>query len=262
MKEKILIALSDKELAKILVQYLSELGYKIEIVQNGKDVISRMKSSMPDLLLIDTTLPDKSGYEILTEKSFDRDITKIPVLIVSNSGEPIITAQIPSTPTIIDYIVKIHIEPEDVVEKIEKVFGRGPIIETKTVKRTDTGHGKIVLWVEDDKLLGTILSKKFEMSGYTLFKARNSDELFELLKTTIPNIIILDIMLPGMSGLEILEKVKKENKFKAIPIMMLSNLDNQEDINKAKSLGANKFMVKATSSLDEIIDAVEKVITG
>ena len=106
MKEKILIALSDLNLVSVLKGYLAEAGYVCESVTNGRDVLDRMRNSRPDLLLIDVTMPDKSGYEILAEKSFDRDITKIPVIIVSNSGEPIQMKQIPSTPVIKDYIIK------------------------------------------------------------------------------------------------------------------------------------------------------------
>lgn len=254
MKEKILISLGDINLSNILVQKLKTLGYLCEVSQNGKNVIDRMRMFKPDLLLIDTTLPNKNGYDILNEKSFDRDITKIPVIIVSNSGSPVQMRQIPSTPSIKDYVVKSHIEPEEVIEKVLKVFGKDPNVMSKT--RNVTGASKKVLWVEDDKLLSTILSKKIETTGYILLKANGDKEAFKYLESEIPDIIVLDIMLPEMSGFDILQKIKMNENFKKIPVIMLSNLSKQADIEKAKMLGANKFIVKAAVSLDEIIHEI------
>lgn len=260
MKEKILLALSDANLSSVISEQLTKVGYMTDSTSNGKEVINKMKSFIPDLLLIDIVLSNKNGYDILSEKSFDREVTKIPVIIVSNSGEPIHMNKIPSTPAIKDYIIKSHVEPAEVLEKIDKVFGRGPITETEAVHVASTGKGRKVLWAEDDKLLGNILSKKIQESGYTLLKAKNAEETFDFLAKEIPDIIVLDIMLPGASGIEILQEIKKNEHLKKIPVVMLSNLNTQSDIEKARSLGANKFLVKATVSLEEITKEIESMI--
>ena len=104
------------------------------------------------------------------------------------------------------------------------------------------------------------MSKKIEASGFTLLKANNGEETFKFLETEVPDIIVLDILLPKMSGLDILQKIKTDDKFRNIPSIMLSNLNKQSDIDKAKVLGANKFMVKATVSLDEIISEINALI--
>ncbi len=257
MKEKILIALSDTNLATTSAQSFKKAGYTFEIVQNGKDVMNKMKIFKPDILIVDTVLPGKSGYDILNEKSFDREVTKIPVIIVSNSGSPIQMRQIPSTPMIKDYIVKSHVEPDEILEKINKVFGRGPITENNSTKPTSIGNGKKILWVEDDKLLSTILSKKFGDTGYKLLKASRGEEVFKFLETEVPDIIVLDLLLPEMSGFDILQKIKMNESLRKIPVIMLSNMSKQSDLDKAKFLGANKFIVKAAVSLDEIIREVE-----
>src|SRR3989344_5211347 len=155
MKEKILIALNDVVLATALNERLKQLGYKTSIAQDGEEALGQMKSFLPDLVLIDLVLSGKNGYEVLNAKSFDRFITKIPVIILSNSGIALEMKRIPSTPTIKDFIVKTHIELDEVLQKIEKVFGK----ERQTSEPT-SNHNKKVLWVEDDKLLSSILSKK------------------------------------------------------------------------------------------------------
>lgn len=258
MKEKILLALSDSNLIKIVSENLKKSNYVVEVIQNGKEVIEKMKTFKPDLLLIDTILPNKSGYDILNEKSFDREITKIPVIIISNNGAPIQMKQIPSTPSIRDYIIKSHIEADEVVAKIEKVFGRE--IANMNSQIIQNGSKGKILWAEDDKLLGTILTKKIQQSGFVLFKANNGSEVFKILDTEVPNIIILDILLPEMNGFDVLQKIKTNEKFRKIPVIMLSNLSKQGDIEKAKLLGANKFLVKAAVSLDQIIREIEQLV--
>ncbi len=260
MKEKIFLALSDKSLTKIVTEHLIKLGYSVESVFDGNEVIAKMKAGKPDLLLIDTVLPNKSGYDVLNEKSFDREVTKIPVIIISNAGEPIQMRQIPSTPVIKDYIIKTHVDPNEVVDKIELAFGRKSTSKDKNTVPTVEKKGKKILWVEDDKLLGSILSKKIESSGYTLLKATDGDQALAFLEKEVPDIIILDISLPGMNGLDILQQIKMDEKERKVPVLILSNLNRQSDIEKAKLLGADKFIVKAAVSLDEIVFEVETLI--
>ncbi len=260
MKEKILIALSDLNLTKILTEKLNDAGFTVDNVVSGNEVIEKLKSNFTDLLLIDTVLPDKNGYDVLFQKSLDKDVTKIPVIIISNSGEPIQMKKIPSTPTIRDYVIKSHVEPNEVLEKVNKVFGKfEPIVDDRSIGSISKKVKKI-LWVEDDRLLSTILARKIESSGFALLKANSGDEAMRFLQAEMPDVIVLDIMLPGMNGMDILQKIKMEERFRKIPIMMLTNLNRQSDIEKAKVLGANKFMVKAAASLDEIINAVNELI--
>ena len=114
-----------------------------------------------------------------------------------------------------------------------------------------------IIWVEDDKFLSSILMKKFGVSGHNIILAKNSEETFELLKNMKPDIFVLDISLPGESGFDILQKIRMEQNTKSTPVIVLSNTSKQSDIDKAKLLGAQKFLVKAAVSLDEIIKEVE-----
>ena len=264
MKEKILIALSDQNLSSLLTAALAKEGYMISMAKTGDEALQKMQAENPDLLLIDLVLPGKNGYETLAEKTLDRFITKIPVIIVSNVGDPIDMKRIPSTPSIRDYVIKAHVDAGEVLQKVSAVFGRTytppagitfdtPAPATASIPKSGTK----VLWVEDDKFLSMILVKKFQTSGHILLKASDGPEALKILETETPDVIVLDIMLPGMDGFEILQKIKMNEKLRTIPIIMLSNLSKPSDIEKAKTLGAQKFLVKAAVSLDEIVREVE-----
>lgn len=260
MKEKILIALSDPMLAQHLSDKLKGEGYTVVITKDGDEAIKDMQLESPDLAVIDLVLPGKSGYDVLAEKALDRLITKIPSIVVSNSGGAVEMKRIPSTPTIRDYVIKSHVEPEEIIQKISGIFNhpydpRKPGPQVALVKSPSLK----ILWVEDDKFLGNILLKKFESSGHTVIKASDGEETFQILGDERPDIIILDLLLPGMSGFDILQKMKTMERLRGVPVVMLSNMNRPSDIEKAKLLGVSKFLVKAAVSLDEIVKEIDQL---
>lgn len=259
MKEKILIALSDAALAKHLADILSNEGYRPFPAKTGPEALTKMQNDRPDLAVIDLVLPEKSGYDVLNEKTLDRFTTKIPVIVVSNSGGAIEMRRIPSSPTIRDFIVKTHVDPDEIVEKISGIFNHYYESERMKAAKPTMTIGKKVLWVEDDKFLGNILVKKFETSGHTVLKATNGEEAFSMLANEIPDVIVLDILLPGLSGFEVLQKIRMTDSLKKVPVIMLSNMNKPSDIEKAKTLGAQKFLVKAAVSLDQIVKEIEQL---
>jgi two-component system response regulator BaeR len=154
MKEKILIALSDVTLETHLADLLSNEGYRPIIVKTGPNALLSMKNDAPDLVVIDLQLPEKNGYDVLTEKTLDRFITKIPAIVVSNSGAAIEMRKIPSTPSIKDYVVRTHVEPQEIVQKISAIFNHPYDPQNQNLPQK---KGRKILWVEDDKFLGKFL---------------------------------------------------------------------------------------------------------
>ncbi len=258
--EKILLAISNKSFSMILSEKLNKRGYATLVIDNGEEALKYMREQNPDIAIIDLILSVKDGYEVLSEKSLDRFITKIPVMVMSNSGSPIEVRRIPSTSSVKDYIIKTHIEPEEVVEKIEKFFGHQYVKEIDDSKKNFIHRPqKKILWIEDDKLLGMILMKKFESYGHIVYKAENGNEALGLLNKDKPDVILLDILLPDMDGFVFLQKIKMNENFRNVPVIVLSNVSKESDREKAKALGAVKYLVKAVVSLDEIVKEVDKL---
>ena len=114
---------------------------------------------------------------------------------------------------------------------------------------------KKLLWLEDDALLGVVFSKALENTEFELIHVRDGKEAIETLKQMVPNIIMVDLMVPGeIDGFGVLEAISVDMRLKTIPKIVLSNLSNQSDIDRARRLGVEVFIVKASSSLDLIID--------
>jgi CheY-like chemotaxis protein len=120
----------------------------------------------------------------------------------------------------------------------------------------------LILIIEDDKFFRDLVSKKLENSGFEVILAADSKETFALLEEKIPSLIISDLILPGLDGFELISMIKKDEKTKGIPLIVLSNLGQKDEIEKAMSLGAIDFLVKVNFTPDEIVNKIKKVLAG
>lgn len=117
-----------------------------------------------------------------------------------------------------------------------------------------------ILIVEDDDLILNMYKTKFESEGYTVVLAKDGQEGLRLAQKYVPNVILLDVMLPKLSGGDVLAQIKADQNLANIPVVMLSNLSNEETAAEAKSKGAAQFVVKANSTPQQIVEVVEKYL--
>ncbi len=120
---------------------------------------------------------------------------------------------------------------------------------------------KKLLIVEDDQFLRELICKKIKEQGYEVTEASDGEQGIKQIKEIKPDLVLLDLMLPGMDGFNVLEQAKKDPETSSIPIIILSNLGQKEDIDKGMSLGAEDFLVKAHFTPGDIIEKV-KIILG
>lgn len=271
---KILIVEDDAFLRDVLEKKCRDAGYEVETCSDGKEVISHLKSFKPNLMLLDVTLPGQNGYEILETKQKDTEVSSIPTIIISNSGEAVELNRVREL-GVRDYLVKAQFDPEEVLEKIKKELGESTeedsvgdvaidvdAIEAESAKVSSGVDGKTIMWVEDDPFLSDLLARKIGTTGARLMHFATGTQLFDALATTTPDIVIVDLLLSdAMDGFEILQKMKEGGGTKNIPVIILSNLGQQSDIDKANELGAARFLVKATVDIDEIIEHINSVIS-
>ena len=117
-----------------------------------------------------------------------------------------------------------------------------------------------VLIVDDDKFLLNMYSIKFSKNNFEVNSATSGEEAMNKIKEGYnPDIILLDIVMPGMDGFEILDKIKKNNIAPDAMIIMLTNQGQLADIEKAKSFGINGYIIKATTIPSEVVTEVERI---
>jgi DNA-binding response OmpR family regulator len=119
---------------------------------------------------------------------------------------------------------------------------------------------KSILLVEDDPFLIDIYTTKLKEAGFLIEVAENGEIVFKKIKEKMPDLIVLDIVLPQIDGWEILKTIREDSKFKDLKIMILSNLGQKEEVEKGLSLGATKYLIKAHYNPSEIVEEVKKII--
>lgn len=117
-----------------------------------------------------------------------------------------------------------------------------------------------ILIIEDDKFLRGLIASKLIKEGYEVIEAPDGEAGLEKMTEANFNLVILDLLLPGIDGFEVLKNFKENDAVKAIPVIILSNLGSREDIERGLNLGAVDYLVKAHFTPDEIIDKVKQTL--
>lgn len=115
-----------------------------------------------------------------------------------------------------------------------------------------------ILIVEDENSLARVLVEKFERENFEVKLVQTGDVVVETTKNFMPDVIALDIMLPKKNGLVVLEELKADAMLRNIPVVMISNLDNDEEIKKSIGLGAVDYFVKSQHLIKEIVEKVKE----
>lgn len=114
---------------------------------------------------------------------------------------------------------------------------------------------------DDDKFLLDMYAVKFTERGYTVNTAFSGKEMIMLLESGIkPDVCLIDIVMPGMDGFELLGQLKERNLCQGVPVIVLSNLGQKEDIERGISLGASGYIVKANATPTEVVNRVEEIV--
>ncbi|MCX6712316.1 MAG: response regulator [Candidatus Vogelbacteria bacterium] len=119
---------------------------------------------------------------------------------------------------------------------------------------------KKVLIVEDDEFLRSLNAKRLETEGFKVVVAVDGQSAIDSIPKEMPNLIFLDLLLPGIDGFEVLKKIKDDAKTKDIPVVVFSNLGQKEDIEKARNLGATDFLIKANFTLDDVVTKIKEIL--
>ena len=118
----------------------------------------------------------------------------------------------------------------------------------------------VILVAEDDSFLRNMLCEKLKRDGFEVHEAINGKEALDFLKTNKPMLMLLDLIMPGVDGFQVLESVRKEERIKDLPVIILSNVGEKHLIERIQALGADDYLIKAHFMLEEIIERINKVL--
>ena len=121
---------------------------------------------------------------------------------------------------------------------------------------------KRVLLVEDDRFLRRACEKSLQQQGFTVSTAPDGEEALRAIRADPPDIILLDLLMPKVSGFEVLKDIRSDEKTRSIPVIILTNSSKETDIREIRSLGVTGYLVKANLSLEELGSQVKQALKG
>ena len=126
----------------------------------------------------------------------------------------------------------------------------------------DTQSGKKILLVEDEPMLSNLLKGRLEKDGFQVTQAKDGDEALIMLRKDKFDLVLLDIILPKISGFEVMETMKSDPNIQEVPIVIISNLGQESDVEKGQSLGAVGYFIKAQLSIEELVSKIKEFFSS
>ncbi len=258
--KKILIIEDEQILGDILLNKLYGDGFNAQWELDGEAGLSRMREFKPDLVLLDILMPKKDGYEVLQTMRDDPELSSIPVVVISNSGQPVEIERILELGAR-DYIIKAQFSPEEVLEKVRKYLDKdsGPKEGNQESSQKDKSHIKIIV-VEDDSFLSGLSVSRLQKEGYTVLSAVDGEQALKMVEENKPDLMLLDIIMPGINGFEVLRSLRANPEYKDMAIIIFSNLGQDHEIEEGKKLGADDFLIKAKFTLKEVVEKISTLL--
>ena len=123
MAKKLLLIEDEDILVDLLQRKLTQEGYEVSVARDGEEGLKLMSEIKPDLILLDIVMPKKGGFEVMEEMQKDKELKKIPIIVISNSGQPVELDQAQKLGAK-DWLIKTEFDPQEVIDKVVKQIGK------------------------------------------------------------------------------------------------------------------------------------------
>lgn len=122
-------------------------------------------------------------------------------------------------------------------------------------------QGKKILLVEDEPMLSNLLGQRLQKENFQVITAHDGSEAVKILRQEKPDLVLLDIILPKMSGFEVMETMKSDPTLQSAPVVVISNLGQEGDVERGQNLGAVGYFVKAQMSIEDLVSKIKEFLS-
>jgi DNA-binding response OmpR family regulator len=119
---------------------------------------------------------------------------------------------------------------------------------------------KKIMLIEDDHFLSSLMKARLEKEGFGVIQAFDGEEAMDILKKEVPDLVVLDLIMPKVTGFEVLQMISISPQLDKVPVVIVSNLAQDSDIEKARQLGAKEYFVKVKVSIDDLVGKIKGLV--
>jgi signal transduction histidine kinase/DNA-binding response OmpR family regulator len=241
----VLVVEDNPEAAEILSRHLDSGGFRSEVARTGGDALRMARELGPMAITLDILLPGIDGWEVLSRLKDDETTRNIPVLVVSVVDKPALGKALGA----IDYFVK----PVDANALLSRL---AQYTFTTKVKQHDVN----VLVVDDEQPNLDLIEALLRPAGFNVLRASGGQEGIDLAKSRLPSLILLDLMMPGVSGFEVVEQLRSLDETRAIPIMILTAKTLTDDDKRSLNGHVAAIFQRNSTAGAELIDWLKGIL--
>jgi len=242
---KTILLVEDSEPAIIQIKdFLEESGYKIIVAQGGEEALKILSENIPDAIVLDLMMPGVDGFQVLKSLRDSERTAHIPVLILTAKHITNEDLQYLKGNNTLHLIQKGDINRDELKNALFSMVFPEALEEVKTEKELQIITGNPVVLVVEDNLDNMITIKAMLSGNYTVLEATCGDESIEMVKKHSINLILMDIALPGMDGLEAFKTIKKLPGKKNIPVIAITANAMTNDRDKILAYGFDAYIAK------------------
>lgn len=264
---KMIIVEDDPMILEIYQKKFQESGFDVLPADSGEKALELAKKNKVDLVLLDLIMPKMDGFDViksLRQGRFDAGMKIIVSSNLSQKEERDKAIQLGAD----GFIVKSEFTPTGLVKEVERHMSQLKEEERNEIRRNGNGGkfqksdgpAKKILMIEDEVVFEEIFGDKLRQDGFEVDFSENGQEGFKKALSGEYDLFVIDMVLPGLSGDEIVEKIKLEEKIKNTPIIIFSASVDDEIKRKVESLGVNAFFVKTQLVPSELAKKVRELL--
>jgi DNA-binding response OmpR family regulator len=205
-RQLVLVVEDDPAAAELLTRQIERAGFRTQVARTGNQALAAARAQQPAAITLDILLPDLDGWEVLTRLKNEAATSKIPVIVVSVVDNPELGIALGA----LDYFVK-PVPAEELLSRLAK-FKAG---------HTE-GRKAEVLVVDDEAANREWLRRLLEPAGFTVILASGGQEAIDIARSSPPDLVMLDLMMPHVTGFDVVEALRAHPSTKNIPIMVLT----------------------------------------
>lgn len=231
---------------ELLQLYIESAGYRVEIARDGEQAIDMAKRLQPNVITLDLMLPIKDGWQVLRELKKHPLCKHIPIIIVSIVDEKNLGFGLGA----VDYFVK-PVNKHELLQAIERVH----------ILPKVGGHRPTVLVIDDDRAATDLIQVILENEGYQVLKAFQGKDGVEIAARDHPDLIILDLIMPEMSGFNVAYQLKHIPATRSIPIIVLTSMEIDEDTQAQLGVYISGLMSKSSFTKRDLLREITNIET-
>jgi DNA-binding response OmpR family regulator len=242
----VLVIDDDESIRDVLWRFLSQEGFNVTTAVGGEEGLRLAKQIHPDVITLDVMMPRMDGWTVLESLRNDPHLTMTPVIMMSFVNDANLGLALGAT----EYINK-PIDLDELVKVLGKYAQQGPV--------RSAGH---IMVVEDNTPTRTFLHKLFAQQGWTVTEARNGREGLEHLEKTLPDLIVLDLVMPEVNGFQFIHTLRKQPEWETLPIVVFTERKLREGEVKWLRGRVSSILQKSAQSRGELLRVVRELLAN